>query len=83
MIQNSDNSLKLNATTFAILIRNLEYNAPTVLILRLNLKDFTTMGYVALIAKVSSFMALIIIPVLYFPLYRLIFFIMTASPLQL
>ena len=48
MIQKSDNSLKRNATTFAILIRNLEYNVPTVLILRLNSKDFTTVGYVAL-----------------------------------
>ena len=48
MIQKSDNSLKRNATTFAILIRNLEYNAPIVLILCLNSKDFTTVSYVAL-----------------------------------
>ena len=49
MMQKSDNSLKRNATyNFCGSDQNLEYNAPTVLILRQELKHYTTVVYVAL-----------------------------------
>ena len=51
-MQKSDNSLKWNATyNFCGSDQNLEYNAPTALILRQELKHYTTGDYVALTFK--------------------------------
>ena len=41
--------------------QDLEYNAPTVLILHLNLKNYTPVDYVALTTKINDYKLVIIV----------------------